>query len=97
MRIRTDGKFTHRVEEIEAAADWWGCNKSEALLRSAEFVRWLEPALRAVLERDDLTPAQKREIAATLSVGKLDILVEDTVDLDAEGNHRLRTSVTVEK
>jgi hypothetical protein len=39
MRIWTDEKFTDRKGKVEAAAEWWGCNKSEALLRSVEFVR----------------------------------------------------------
>lgn len=82
MRIRTDGKFAHRTEEIEAAADWWDCNKSEALLRSAEFVRWIEPAIQDVLERDDLTTQQKREIAEALSVGGLQVGVEETVAVE---------------
>jgi hypothetical protein len=57
----------------------------------------IEPKVR-VLERDDLRPAQKREIAEKLSLpGTFTILVENVVDGDGEGNHRLRTSVTVEK
>lgn len=77
MRIRTDGKFADRKDEIGAAAEWWGCNNTEALLRSAEFVRWIEPAIQDVLARDDLTARQKREIAETLSVGSLSFSVEE--------------------
>lgn len=83
MRIRTDGKFAHRQDVIEHAQEWWGVNKSEALLRSAEFAPRVEPRVRAVLEREDLTTAQKREIAETLSVpGVLEFDVEESVTVE---------------
>jgi len=68
MRIREDGKHAHRSDTIEQAADFWECNKTEALLQSAEFARRLDQRIRKVLSRDDLTAEQKREIAATLSI-----------------------------
>jgi hypothetical protein len=83
MRINTDGKFSWRESEIEAAADWWGCNKTEALLRSAELVRALDGGVRDVLDRDDLTPRQKREIAESLSVaGSYEVSVEEEVAVE---------------
>lgn len=68
MRIRTDGKHARREDTIEAAADHWGCNKTTALMQSAEFSRRIDERIRRVLTREDLTVAQKREIAETLSV-----------------------------
>jgi hypothetical protein len=80
MRIREDGKFAWRTEEIEAAANWWGCNKTEALLRSAELVRVLDTRIRDVLAREDLTLKQKREIAEHLTVpGSYEIGIEETI------------------
>jgi hypothetical protein len=83
MRIREDGKFSWRTSEIEAASDWWGCNKTEALLRSAELVRALDSGIQDVLERDDLTPVQKREIAESLSVaGSYEVEVDEQVTVE---------------
>jgi hypothetical protein len=80
MRIREDGKFAWRTSEIEAASDWWECNKTEALLRSAELVRALDSGIQEVLERDDLTPVQKREIAESLSVaGSYEVDVQEDI------------------
>jgi hypothetical protein len=80
MRIREDGKFSWRTSEIEAASDWWGCNKTEALLRSAELVPALDSGIQEVLERDDLTPVQKREIAESLSVaGSYEVDVQEDI------------------
>lgn len=84
MRIRTDGRFAYREDDIEAAADWWDCNKTEALLRSAEAIRYIEPAIQDVLERDDLTARQRREIAAALSVGQLEIEVKESVTIEMQ-------------
>lgn len=63
MRIREDGRHAHRTDTIEQAADFWGCNKTRALLQSAEFASRMDQRIRAVLSRDDLTVKQKREIA----------------------------------
>ena len=68
MRIRTDGKHAHRAETIEQAAASWGCNKTTALLKSAEFACRMDENILEVMKRDDLTVQQKREIAATLSI-----------------------------
>ncbi|KOX93416.1 hypothetical protein AMS69_05685 [Haloarcula rubripromontorii] len=68
MRIREDGKHAHRTDTIEQAAEFWECNKTKALMRSAEFSWRIEERIQTVLCRDDLTIQQKREIADTLSV-----------------------------
>ena len=83
MRIRTDGDRAHRMDTIEDAAEFWGCNKTRALLLSADLAPRLVPRVERVLDRDDLTPQQKREIAETLSIpGTLAIDVETSVDVD---------------
>ncbi|KAA9410966.1 hypothetical protein EGO51_14510 [Haloarcula hispanica] len=68
MRIREDGKHAHRTDTIEQAAEFWDCNKTKALMRSAEFSWRIDERIREVLARDDLTVQQKREIAETLAV-----------------------------
>ena len=82
MRIRTDGEYESRKTEIETAADWWGCNKTAALLRSAETVRFLDEGIQRVLERDDLTTEQKREIAETLSTPSLSYEFEESIAVE---------------
>jgi len=85
MRIRTDGDKQHRERTIEAAADFWDCNKTRALLLSADLAPRIVPRIERVLERDDLTESQKQEIAETLSIsGTLSVEVETAVDVGAE-------------
>jgi len=85
MRIREDGKHAHRTDTIEQAADFWNCNKTTALLKSADFARRMDDRIQAVLARDDLTVAQKREIAETLTVpGTYEISVEATATVDRD-------------
>lgn len=85
MRIRTDGDKEHRKRTIEAVADFWDCNKTRALLLSADLAPRLVPRVQEVLEREDLTEKQKREIAETLSIpGTLSIDVEAAVDIGVE-------------
>ncbi|QLH77192.1 hypothetical protein HZS55_07740 [Halosimplex rubrum] len=83
MRIREDGKHAHRSDTIEQAAEFWGCNKTTALMRSADFARRIDERIRTVLARDDLTIEQKQEIADTLSIlGTYDLTVEESVSVD---------------
>lgn len=67
MRIRTDGKYSYREDTIDAIADFYGCNKTKALLLAAEQVPSLHECIEDIFDRDDLTPAQKRGIAQTVS------------------------------
>ena len=48
MRIRTDGKHAHQTETIEQAAELWDCNKTTALLRSAEFACRMDEDIQLV-------------------------------------------------
>ncbi|ANW09677.1 hypothetical protein [Haloarcula hispanica pleomorphic virus 4] len=83
MRIREDGKHAHRTDTIEQAAGFWDCNKTKALMRSAEFSWRIDERIREVLTRDDLTVQQKREIAETLRVpGTYEIEVEEIIIVD---------------
>lgn len=66
-----------------SAADRWGYNRTEAPLRSVELARALDDGVREVLARDDLTPAQKRGIAASLSVaGSDEVDVTEAVSVE---------------
>lgn len=68
MRIREDGRHGHRTETIEQAAEFWECNKTRALLKSADFTRRIDERIQEILNREDLTVCQKRELAETLTI-----------------------------
>lgn len=83
MRIRTDGDRSHRETTIEEAAEFWDCNKTRALLLSADFAPRIVPRIEQVLAREDLTSRQKQEIADTLAIpGTLDVDVQESVTVD---------------
>ncbi|TKR25698.1 DUF7692 domain-containing protein [Natronomonas salsuginis] len=85
MRIRTDGKHSHRDGTIDRAADFWSCNKTTALMKSAEFTYRMDQNIRELFERDDLTIRQKREIADTLTVpATYEIEIAEEVQLHTE-------------
>lgn len=82
MRIRTDGDRSHREETIEQAADYWDSNKTRALLLSAQLATRIGPRIERVLEREDLTARQKREIAETLSIpGTFEVAVSEEIEV----------------
>lgn len=68
MRIREDGKHAHRTDTIEQAAEFWDCNKTSALMKSVNFTLRIDGRIKSILSRDDLTPKQKMEIAAEVSI-----------------------------
>jgi len=83
MRIREDGKHAHRSDTIEQAAEFWGCNKTTALMRSADFSRRIGERIQTVLTREDLTIEQKREIAETLTIpGTYEVEVFEDVGIE---------------
>jgi hypothetical protein len=84
MRIRTDGDYAHREDVIEEAADYYDCNKTRAVLAACEDVPALVEAARTVLERDDLTREQRREMAATLSTRAVSFEVEESVRVEKD-------------
>jgi hypothetical protein len=83
MRIREDGKHAHRSDTIEQAAEFWGCNKTTALMRSADFSRRIGERIQTVLSREDLTTEQKREIAETLTIpGTYEVNVSENMGIE---------------
>jgi hypothetical protein len=82
MRIRTDGDYAYRRDAIERAADFYDCNKTKAVVSACDDVPKFVQASRQVLERDDLTLEQRREIAETLSTRA--VAFEITTEIVAE-------------
>lgn len=72
VRIRTGDGNEWRYDALERASDYYGCNRSDAAAYACEDVPELVAAVRDVLEREDLTQQQRREIAETCSVGAVD-------------------------
>lgn len=65
MRINTSGDYEHREDEIERAKDVLGAgSKTKAVMWSVETASALPDVVRSVMNRDDLSAAQKRELAA---------------------------------
>lgn len=89
MRVRTDGKFEHREDIIEKAADFYDRNKTDSLLRAADDVPDLVHGIGKALERDDLTHEQRRELAEGLSTRHFEFSfdVEDG-DIEASIQHK---------
>jgi hypothetical protein len=72
MRIRTDDKHAHREDTIDQVAEFYDRNRTESLMRAADDVPDLVRAIRRTLEREDLTHAQRRELAQSLSTRHFD-------------------------
>ena len=85
MRIRTDGKYEYRLDPINRAADFYDCNKTKAIVSACDDVPHLVAAARQVLERDDLTLEQRREIAETLSTRAVTFEVDTDVSVSTKG------------
>ena len=67
MRIGTDNDYVYRRDVIERAAEFYDCNRTKIVVSACDDVPHFARAARQVLERDDLTLEQPREIAETLS------------------------------
>jgi hypothetical protein len=84
MRIRTDGDYAYRRDAIERAAEFYDCNKTKAVVSACDDVPHFVRAARQVLERDDLTLEQRREIAETLSTRAVTFEVNDEIEVNSE-------------
>ncbi|MFC6716261.1 hypothetical protein ACFQGT_07850 [Natrialbaceae archaeon GCM10025810] len=85
VRIRTDEGNEWRYDAIEKAATFYDCNRSNAIAFACEDVDGLVRAARRVLERDDLTARQRREIAETLSTRAVTFDVDTNISVTTKG------------
>lgn len=76
VRIRTDDGNEWRFDAIKKAAEYYDRNRSDAIAFACEDVVELVIAAQQILERDDLTLKQRREIADTLSTQSVTFDVE---------------------
>lgn len=75
VRVRTDPEdgLAHRYDAIQSAADYWGCNNSDAIAKSCDAVGELVDNLEDALENEDLPPRVAREIADEVSTRQIDV------------------------
>ncbi|WP_137288119.1 DUF7692 domain-containing protein [Natronorubrum halophilum] len=85
VRIRTDDGNEWRFDAIKKAARFYDCNRSNAVAFACEDVDQLVAAATRVLERDDLTREQRREIAQTLSTRAVKFTVETEISVKRKG------------
>ena len=81
VQIRIDGN-EWRYHGIERAQDLYDCNRSDAIAYACEDISQLASSIEEVLNRDDLTAQQRRELAATLSTSSLSFEVD--MEISAE-------------
>ena len=86
VRIRTDDGNEWRFDAIQKAARFYDCNRSNAVAFACEDVATIVAAAQRVLERDDLTREQRREIAETLSTRAVQFDIETSVSVTAKGD-----------
>lgn len=87
VRIRTDPEdgLATRYDAIMRAADYWDCNKSEAIARSCDAVGNFVDALEDALAHEELSPRVAREIAEEVSTRQITIEYSPPeVDADAD-------------
>ena len=85
VRIRTDDGNEWRFDAIQKAARFYDCNRSNAVAFACEDIDSLVTAAQRVLERDDLSREQRREIAETLSTRAVTFDVETSVSVETKG------------
>ncbi|WP_440766085.1 DUF7692 domain-containing protein [Natronorubrum sp. DTA7] len=85
VRIRTDDGNEWRFDAIQNAARFYDYNRSNAVAFACEDVDQLVAAATRVLERDDLTREQRREIAETLSTRAVSFDLESSVLVTTKG------------
>ena len=84
VRIRTGDGNEWRYDSIQRAADYYDCNRSDAVAYACEDVVEIVRGAAAVLRRDDLTQRQREEIADTLSSRGVEFDVELDIDIDRD-------------
>ncbi|SDJ65239.1 DUF7692 domain-containing protein [Natronorubrum texcoconense] len=85
VRIRTDDGNEWRFDAIQKAARFYDCNRSNAVAFACNDVDQLVAAATRVLERDDLTREQRREITETLSTRAVSFDAEFGVAVQTKG------------
>ncbi len=85
MRIRTDGEYAHRQEQIEDTSELLGCNKTSAVLIACDHIQEDIDRKRQAINyaSKHLPPEQAEEIANILTTRHVSV-VYDPPETDAE-------------
>lgn len=83
VQIRING-HEWRYHGIERAQKLYGCNRSDAIAYACEDISQLVNGIEKVLDRDDLTRQQRRELAATLSTSSISFEID--VEISAKSD-----------
>jgi len=75
VRVRTDPDdgLAYRFDAIQSAADYWGCNKSKAVVKSCDAVGDLVDNVEDALQHEDLPPRVARELADAISTRQISV------------------------
>lgn len=86
VRVRTDDENEWRFRAIERAARLYDCNRSDAVAYACEDVGQLADGIEKILQREDLTLKQRREIASILddTASVLSVSFESEVSVEIE-------------
>ena len=68
----------------ERAVDFYDCNRTKAVVSACDDVPHFVRAIQQVLERSDLTPEQRREIAETLSTRAVSFDVATSISVETK-------------
>jgi len=84
VRVRTDEGNEWRYSSIQEAAEYYDCNRSDAIAYACEDIVQLVAAAREVLQREDLTLEQRQEIAETMSTRAVEFQVDNRIDVEKD-------------
>jgi hypothetical protein len=75
VRVRTDPDegLAHRYDAIQSAADYWDCNKSDAVAYSCDAVGNLVDNVEEALQHEDLPPRVARDLAEAISTRNISV------------------------
>lgn len=85
VRIRTDDGNEWRYDALEKGAEFYQVNRSDAAAFACNDLAEIVGSARRVLEREDLTVKQRREIAEQLSTRAVQFDVQEDLEVVTKG------------
>ncbi|WP_440989159.1 DUF7692 domain-containing protein [Haloarchaeobius baliensis] len=84
VRIRTDDGNEWRYDAIQAAANYYDCNRSDAVAYACEDMTGAVEFVKKVPQRKDLTINQRRELVELANLHLRGISFEATESIKSE-------------
>ena len=86
MRIRTDGDRAYRGDVIQEAADFWGLNKTDAVVASCDLAGRVLPQLQEAIADADIRPSEKKKLVEAIETRNVSADYDrGDVSLEADG------------